>query len=163
MKQYWQNLSTRERRLVVVGGALALAVGLVGLGWYPLLQARTELAERVRDNRAEVAWMRAAAEQLQALRGGEGARPAPQQRGERSLLALIDETARSEGLAESIRRGEPAGEGRVRVWLDRASFDRIVRWLTRLDAAFGVRVTELSIDRADAPGRVNARVALSES
>lgn len=163
MKQYWRALSPRERRLVLLGGALALAVGLGGLVWYPLLQARNELAERVRDNRAEVAWMSAAAERLEALRTGDPQSSAPQQRGDRSLLALIDETARSEGLGEAIRRGEPAGDGRVRVWLDGASFDRMVRWLTRLSTVFGVRVTELSVDRADTPGLVNARVALSES
>jgi general secretion pathway protein M len=48
----------------------------------------------------------------------------------------------------------------VRVWLEGAVFDDVLRWLDTLAAQHGVRITGLNVERTATPGRVNARVAL---
>jgi type II secretory pathway component PulM len=88
--------------------------------------------------------------------------PAAQVQDRRSLLARIDEGARSAGLGSALLRVEPLSGARVRVQLQAAPFDQTVDWLQPLRQQ-GVRVEELSLQRSSGVGLVDARITLAES
>lgn len=158
---HWQALSPRDRRTVLVGGVLAAALLAWALLWHPLSQRRAALQQQVEQSRRELAYVRAAASGIERLRDA-----GTQSRGDRegrSLLALADATARSDGLEAALKRVEPAGSGSVRMSLEYANFDAMVDWLERLSRDFGVDTIELSADRADGVGLVNARVTLQDA
>jgi general secretion pathway protein M len=81
----------------------------------------------------------------------------------KSLLALADATAREAGLGEAIRHVEPAGARNVKVSFEGANFDALAQWMETLAGGYGVEATELSADRADGAGLVNARVTLQDA
>ena len=48
----------------------------------------------------------------------------------------------------------------MRVWLDGAPFDVLVKWLLTLSSTHGIQVDNATLERAETAGRVNARLSL---
>ena len=61
------------------------------------------------------------------------------------------------------RRVEPAGARTVKLAFESARFDVLVAWIEALATSYGVEAVELSVDRADGVGFVNARVTLQDA
>ena len=157
MKEWWDSLQARERMIVtVLGGVVALAVIYFVL-LKPLGDARTKLRADTKSQQATLAWMRQAGQEVQQLRqqssaGGSNAN--------RSLLSIVDSSAKKSGLRKPISRMEPDGDKAVKLWVDDAEFDALVRWLGDLQRTFAVQVGRASFSRTDSPGIVNSRLTL---
>ena len=63
-------------------------------------------------------------------------------------------------MGDGLLRVEPVAGDQVRVYFESASFDALVEWLGALESGHGVKILELSINRAAGVGRVDARVFL---
>jgi len=161
MPQAWQSLAPDERRMIAVGGALAVLMLGWAFVWHPLAVRREQLRQDVEIRRAGLAYVQAATANAEAMRA-TGLRARGERRG-RSLLALADETAREAGLGEALERVEPTGERSVRVTMDDADFDVLARWIEGLSRQYGVDVVDLSAERAGGIGRVDARVTLQDA
>jgi len=158
MREWLEGLEPRERLLVIAGTGL-LAVFLVfALVWLPLHSGYKDLRARVAEQHDTIAWMQRSVKQIEQLKRSGGT--AVTGLGGRSLLAVTDSTARAGGLGTELKRVEPEGKDSVRVWLDGASFDVLVKWLGTLSATHGIHVDNATLERNDAPGRVNARLTL---
>ena len=145
-------LSARERRLVL--GALTLALLLLLFGvLVPLDRSVAHAHDRLVRKRADLSWMQGVAPELAAS-------PPPAAATGESLLVIIDRSAREAGLGGTLT-SEPAGPGSLSVRLQKAPFDTLVAWLGRLAQQNGVSVESATIERADAPGLVNAAVVLN--
>ncbi len=155
-----ETLSQRERAALFLAVAVVAGFLIWLLAFRPLAQAQQRLAEREARLRPDVAWLEAAASEVARLRAAD--RAGPGKRGEQSLLALTEQSARAAGLGQAFRRGEPAGEKRVRVWLENASFDAMLTWLQGLQSRYGVAVIDGTVDGAGTPGLVNVRLLLAE-
>ncbi len=158
MKEYFDNLSPREQRIVIVGGVAALILLPYLLFWQPFVDKIATMEKRVGVQRQELIWMREAAREVNELRGADASTNAV--RGGQSLLGLIEQTARQAKLGGVLKKVQPDGETGARVWLEEVAFDDMLKWFDSLNARGGVRVVELAVDRQDAIGRVDARVLL---
>ncbi len=159
MRRFWSNLGSRDQRILLIGGVfVALVVIWLGV-WEPLHTARDAARTRVAAAANDLATMRAVAPQLNALAGAS----APAALDGRSLLALVDATARGAVVGDALLRVEPLTGDRVRVYFEGAGFDALVQWLGELEAQQGVVTGELSVNRAAGVGRVDARVLLQRS
>ncbi len=157
----WQRLQPRERRALLLAGAV-LAVVLFGYGlWQPLQQAREQAWSRVQARQQALAWMEQAAARVAQLQGRSAHRFSD--RGGQSLLTLLDQTARLQGLGGHIRRGEPAGERSVRLWLDGVLFDSLILWVERMEREYGIVVEEMSAESTGVPGQVNVRLSFLDT
>lgn len=157
MSKFWNGLSPRDRRIAVLGAVIVSAMLAWSLVWTPLTASRASLRDEAVANAQALAWMRPASAQLVAL----GGTPATRAADRRSLLARVDASARESGLDGSLVGVEPQDPHRVRAQFSGADFDVLVTWLEQR-AASGIRVDELSVQRASGAGRVDARVALRE-
>jgi general secretion pathway protein M len=151
---WFKAQSPRDQRLALIAGAVALIV-LVGIIFVPLDSSVAHARTRVQHKQADLAWMRTVAPQLAAA-GAAVATPVSQ----RSLIVVIDSSARESGLGSALNSTEPGGPGALRVRLDRASFDTLVAWLAKLSQQNGVHVQSATIDAAGPPGLVNAGIEL---
>lgn len=158
---WWNGLAARERRMLTIGAALTAVLLGWALVWHPLASRRVELQNDLDNQRNELAYVRAGAGEIERQRA-TGARAGGQRAG-KSLLALADATARSGGLGNALKRVEPAGAKSVKVSFESARFDALVTWIEGLSAAYGVEAVDLSADRADGIGLVNARVTLQDA
>jgi len=151
MNDWYRSLNERERRVVLLGGIAALVLLILAV-LLPLDRSVASAHSRIARKQGDLAWMRGVAPFLAAAPAPPaGATP-------RSLVALVDGSAREAGLAGA--RSEPAGQNGLRVRLDKASFDSIVGWLARLSDQHGIRVDSATIDSAGSPGLVNAGIVL---
>ncbi|SCZ64895.1 type II secretion system protein GspM [Thiohalomonas denitrificans] len=158
MKQFMQNLQPRERR-TLLAGAIALALLLLYvMVWEPYRTHIAQLEKDVAEQRATLAWMRQAAAEIKELRGS-ASRPVTKTS---SLLATTDRTARSHGFSGALKRIQPDGQRSVRVWLENAPFDDVMRWLGTLMEQHGVSISSLVVDPGESAGLVDARLVLEE-
>lgn len=152
MKAWFFGLQARERMIVMIGGAAAIAIILWGLVVQPL--------------QAEVARLRTSVETKQRLLVDvariEGEMPSPittNRQGEgQTLVVIVDSTARSHGL--DLPRTRANGPSGVDVSFQNARFDALVAWLVVLHDSYGVDVDTASFSSAREPGLVNGQISL---
>ena len=158
MKAWFASLEANERRMLMIAAPMLLLMLLYVGVWEPLTNKVDDLRVSTTEQESLLAWMRGAAQEVKQLRGrsGQGQRAKPTT-GE-SLLSLVDSTAKSGQLGTALKRVQPDGEQKVRVWLETASFDDVVRWLTALETRHGVHVVSSVFQAVEATGRVDVRL-----
>jgi len=156
VREWFDNLSERERNLVYAAGAL-VGVALVYLVLVlPFQTSGKRMASRVQQKTADLAWMQASAPQAMAAAG------VAQAGGGESLVVLVDRTAREAGLGASLRDQSPDGNNGLRLQIEGASFDTLVTWLASLQQQHGVSIESATIGAAS-PGLVNAMLSLKHA
>ena len=160
MKDWYESLDVRERRILFAGVAVLVVALLYLLAWEPLVNKISVLEKSNQENQKLLSWMEqsaAEAKQLQAKLQSSGA--SGRSKGQ-SLLGTIDRTAKTNKLAKSVKRVQPDGQTKARVWLENVSFDSMVSWLEKLQRQQGIRIVTSVIEKQDEPGLVNARLVL---
>lgn len=157
MREWWFSRAPRERMLLGSGAVLLTLLMIYAFVISPFYSSYDDLQVKVNAQRNNAAWMEQNSQTLQQLRrAGGGSRGL----GGKSLLATADSTARAGGLAGALKRVEPEGSN-VRVWLEGASFDLVMKWLVQLSTTYGIETDSVSMERvSDSAGRVNARLTL---
>jgi len=157
MKEYWQQLSDREQRMVLIAAFAVTATIIYLFLWIPLQQGISDQNKRLESRQGQLQTMQEQAAKIGSTQG----RPAIRNTG--SLLSTIDRTARQQGIKPTIRKIQPAGSDGARVWMDGVSFDGLLRWLGELEQKEGIYVSDLSVDRHEQQGRINCRLLLKTS
>jgi type II secretory pathway component PulM len=153
MKLSFDSMSEREQRLVKFGGIGAVLILIFGV-LIPLDGSVAKARARITQKQADLVWMRNVAPVLAA------SGPVHSSGNGESLIVLVDRSARESGLEKALAGSEPSGPGGIQVRMEKASFDAIVAWLSRLSQQNGIGVDGASIDSAGAPGIVNAAIVL---
>ncbi|MCP5162037.1 MAG: type II secretion system protein M [Hahellaceae bacterium] len=156
VRQY-QNLGANDQRALGVL-ALALVCGLLYFAvWKPSAvfydhaiadyATGQKLVETVKLNEALLRQL--------AQNGATGsAALAPGQ----SLVSVVSGSARPFNL--QVKRVEPSGEQKVRVWLEKVEFNQTLKWLESLKGRYHISVADVQIDKEEAAGIVSARFTL---
>ncbi len=156
LRAWYQSLQQREQRMLLAGAAV-LTVMLVYAGLlHPYIASKHALEQDVVDKQELLTWMRPAAVQIQSLRGQQpSGLPAGQ-----SLLAVVDKSASDAGFGPALKQVQTGNDGSVRVQMQGAGFDSLMRWLGSLQQRYGITVRELTAQRSTAPGNVDAGITL---
>jgi type II secretory pathway component PulM len=153
MKLSFDTMSEREQRLLKFGAIGAVAILIFGV-LIPLDSSVAKARARITQKQTDLAWMRNVAPVLAASApmhtGGNG----------ESLIVIVDRSARESALDKALAGSEPNGPGGIQVRMEKAPFDSIIGWLSRLSQQNGIGVEGASIDTAGAPGIVNAAIVL---
>ncbi len=152
MTGWWNDLSSRERMLLAVLGALMAAFLLLQFTWAPLTdwrESETIRAEQARDGFELVA---TAAAQGQ---GNAAAGPSNQV----ALRQALTQSAANVGI-ELIRVGA-AVNGQIEIQPADISGDALFQWISMLQTEYGVNVAFADISRND-DGLVKAQVLVFE-
>ncbi|MGC4111374.1 MAG: type II secretion system protein M [Nocardioides sp.] len=153
MKEWYDNLSERDRKIVTYGGIVVVILILLGI-IMPLNRNIAMARERVAHKQADLQFIQDATPQIAA------AGPAGNAADAESLVVLIDSSARESGLGKSLSSSQPTGDKGLRIRLDKVAFDALVAWLARLSQQHGVRVDSAEIETAGEAGLVNAGLVL---
>ena len=155
MPEWWENLQRQGKMAAAVGG-LALATLLLYLLIQPLLSNQARLREEVQNRRAELAWMRNAAQEIgqsgAAARLGNAAMPP---------IQFIDQAARENHLSDQLKRLEPGQGGEIKVWLNNAAYVDLIHWLRQLSGAGHLAITNLNVEKGASPGLVSVQLTLN--
>ena len=163
MKDWFDNLESREQ-VFVASGAFVVIIGLIyALLWMPLDKSHDRVQQSVAD------WERSLAElgplrSLAASGGGEQT-PRGQVDSGQAPIIIVDQTLRSRGLERYRRRSQPTTSNGIRVELESVPFNELVLWLGDLGQQYGLQVQagSLTAIQQAGPGRVNASLTLERS
>lgn len=155
-RQYWSTLQPRERHTLLGGGIALVLILIYALIVDPFRQELNRLEQSVSQQQQVLDWMQQAAAEVKQLRGSQ---PASKQVSGQSLMSVIDASARSTGLSGALKQLRPEGQG-VKVRLEEAAFDDMLRWLDQLNSQHGIQVNGLVMERLPQTGKVNASVVL---
>ncbi len=154
------NLSARERNALIIGGIILGVLLAYAALWKPFSNKVEKLEHSVQEQRALQQWINTASAEAQRLRATKNTNSTMQNTAGQSLLSLVDQAAKQDRLGTALKRIEPEGATKVRVWIEQAPFDDVVLWMGNLKNAYGVQVTNVSIDRQDTSALVNARITV---
>jgi general secretion pathway protein M len=160
MKDWFDNLDVREKRILIIGAVVLLLALMYLLAWEPFIKKSAALEKSNQENEALLVWMEQSAEeakQLQAKVKASG--PTGSSKGQ-SLLGIIDKTAKSGNLGKAVKRVQPDGESKARVWLENANFNDMIKWLESLQRQQGIHIVTSVIEKQEEAGLVNARLVL---
>lgn len=146
LRQAWQSISPRERRLVLIAGGVVL-VGLVVslLDWSH--SQRTRLTRSLPRAEAQLEQVQEAATELTRLRG----QTAPQRAAGPALLEAAQASAKSRGLGLAL---QATGDGlQIK---GQAGLDAFVDWLAVLQRDQGLRVQRLEVQGQGATAGIDA-------
>lgn len=159
MKQWFNSLVPRERMLVIAAGIVTLAGLFFLMVWEPLVTANENLEQQVISAQELNNWLADVELEAQDLRSS-GARNT-QKGTNQSLLSVVDQTSRTAGLGEAVRRIQPEGDNQAQVSLEEADFNQMLFWLSELEKDYGVRATALTLTRGEKIGQVQVRMTLT--
>ena len=154
MRAWYENLAERERRMVLLGGVIAVVL-LVLAVVLPLNRNIAQAQQRITVKQGDLSFIQSAVPQLAAAGPGPGAVATNE-----NLVVLVDSSAREGGLGKSLASTQPTGDKALRVRFERAPFDGIMAWLARISQNHGIRVETAEFEFAGEAGLVNAGLVL---
>ena len=155
----WQNLQPREQLIVGLGGAMGALVLVFLLVVEPLTERRDLAQSRLDRLAAEQAWLRTHAEQVAARPERARAADDGSPNGGRSMLAVVDVSARRAGVHDQMRQARPRDDGVV-VRFEGVDFQKLMTWLGTLESDEGIVPERLDLSRQSRAGQVNADLQL---
>lgn len=158
--EWFYDLPQRDRFIfigVVVG---ALTFLIYSFMWSPITSKITTLEKTIEEQKDTLKWMQTQVEIVKQLRQSHQGKEV-KSRGSQSLIGLVDQTARDSALGDAIQRIQPSSGGGVQVWLKRAVFDEVVRWLVTL-GEYGVTVNSIKLRGQNEPGMVNVEIVVKD-
>ena len=152
------SLQPRERLVFIFAGVIVLLALIYLMAVEPFLKHRTLLTQRVKAQRQELLWMQQTSEQVKLLRASSPGHTRKSYN--RSLLGVVDSSSRTNNIRKSIQRMEPEGSNGVKLWIEGADFDTLIRWLGSLNTNQDIYVARATISRGDALGLIDTRLSL---
>jgi general secretion pathway protein M len=159
MKAWWMSLQTRERMILTVAAIILILILIYLLIIEPYLESRAMLANNIQGDQQTLVWMQQASGQVNQLRAGTSSRVRAG-KDKRSLLAVVDISAKRSKIHTNIQRMEPQGENGIKLTIDDVDFDKLIHWIGSIQLTQGVNVTRATVSRSDTPGLIDARLSL---
>lgn len=157
MLEYFNNLEKREQ-LSLIGCVVAVLLIFIWMFYTDMHAERDLYAKRNLKAESTLVWMNQAVAQIKASQGGN--RAGAGNFSNQSLSQLSELAAKRSQLRFS--RFQPKGDDEAQVWFDKIEFSQLLDFLARLELDYAVQVDTMSVNSANAPGLVNARIKFSK-
>ena len=159
IKQWFLSKEPHEKRLLISAGSVMAVLLVYTLIWAPISNGIEKKRVNVIKQRDVLAWMSQAAIEIKSKEGAVKS-DSESSKG-KSLLAVVDTSAREERLRDMIKRVEPEGNNEVKIWFEEVPFDLLIKWLDTIARKQGVHVVTLTVQEQKKAGMVNARTVLA--
>jgi len=147
-----QNLTLREKVILVLAIVALFSLSFHALLWQPLTQQTQDLTEQIEQQREDLNWMQKNIGRLQA-----NVKKPKNIKG--SLVSWLDLQVTKHQLKESLKRIKPRGESEVKIWLEQASVKQLMQLLGDM-SQYTIKIESIKMTAADAPGVVDASLIL---
>ncbi|MDF1577694.1 MAG: type II secretion system protein GspM [Desulfobulbales bacterium] len=149
---FWSNLQKREQQAVLWGGGIVLLLLAYVLVVAPLREDLVRTRGEVAARKADLIWMEDGAVRARQLKSSRS------QTRVVSPLKMIDQTARRHGIEAGLKRVDPGDGDNIKVWFEELIFVDFMKFLRATGNSRALAVSNLTVEKLDAPGLVNARV-----
>ncbi len=158
MKDWWNNLSLREKQGVAAAAGFILLFLLYSILWLPLANKTDLLRKQIVKNKNLLAWMQSADQQINVLTQFSQKHTVNHQG---SVLGIVQTELTKADLAAHVTQLKQAESDGVRLQLQKISFDELIGWLIHLWQQDRLTVSQAAIVPGDAIGLVSAELVLT--
>ena len=158
IKQWFNSLPSKEQWMVSATGLLIMVTLFYLIVWEPIHIGLETEQQKQHSQKEILLWMQQAAVEVRVLRSS-GNRSTVRDKNKPATL-VIEQTINNAGLKPSVSKIESSGKNGARVVLNDAPFNQILVWLNTMATHNGIQVVSANIERANKPGRANARLTL---
>jgi len=148
MKAWWNQLNSREQRLIASLGGVLLVFLFYSLVWQPLNENIEKGEQKIKRHQGLLQFVSDETHKYRQLKGS-GAKPSSG-----SISSIVNRTANRSGI--KIDRMQPQGD-EIQVWLDDVSFNALVSWVELLSSNEGIQVKSIDLSKAEQAGQVRVR------
>lgn len=149
MKVWWQQLNTREQRLVASMAVVLLVFIFYSAIWQPLNNGLTEAQSKLARQQELLTWVQENTALYQQARRSSGKAKA-----NGSISSIANRSAKTYKL--TITRMQPQGDD-LQVWIDSTPFTQLLFWLEHLANNEGLQVKAIDLTQGDRVGEVSVR------
>lgn len=155
--RHYDNLAPREKtylQVMVVSLVLAFLYFVV---WLPSHQYKVDSHKGLDSARQTLVFVK---ENIAVAKSVAASNQVAQtgQIDPQTMVSKVSALGKKRGI--ELKRFEPSGDNRIRIWIEDMPFNAMVQWLQELEKQHGLKVAELSLDRDDKAGLVNARLLI---
>lgn len=149
MKQWWGQLSDRDKKLVIVMTALLVPFIVYQMIWLPISDGLAKEQKKLTRNQELYAYVQSNIAHIKnaGISGNKVNKGG-------SLSSQVNRSAQSHGI--KIDRVQPQGDD-LSVWIDQVPFNSLLSFITDLSKNNGLQVKNIDIVETDASGVVKVR------
>jgi len=158
MKEWWSNLSLREKQMVGSGSIVIILFLLYEILWSPLVDANDNLRIRIPHNRETLQSMQSADQRIQSL-----LKTSQQKTGHaaESLLGTLQTEIKQSTFASHLVQLREAENDSVQFNLRKINFDQLIIFLDGLWKKHSFIVSQITVVPTGAPGEVTVDVVMT--
>ena len=145
-----------QKALLVLSVALGLAI-LYFMVWAPAHSFAKQEKANLTSAKELLSWVKVNESVARTLVSNTG-KDLSKILDSQSLVSTVSANALKHKI--KLKRFEPSGERKVRVWLEKVPFNNVIVWLKDLKSTYNIDVAQISIDKDDNDGLVNVRITL---
>ena len=146
MKQWWSQLQSREKMLVIAMSTLVGIFILYRMIWQPIVESHENETKKLARNQALLQYV---TQNVVLVKNNSGH---SKQTG--NLSTTINRIAKQQGI--TITRVQPQAAD-ISVWIDQVSFNQLLGFLHQLTQQHGIEVKGIDISQTDDSGLVKVR------
>lgn len=154
LRRRYDSLADRERMVVNAVGVVVVLALIYLLLIAPAQKAANDARMRLAGQQNLLSWMKEN-ESVARQAASKGGRVT---KSDQPLQTIVTSTAGPLGVA--IKRYENEGENKLRVSLEKVSFDKMARWLDQLENRYGLTIVNIAVDAESEAGLVTAKLVL---
>lgn len=151
IKQYWQNLSDKDKRTLKIGGIILGVLFALRLIWWPLYNRINLLVEAIDSEQALIDWMRPRVASLLE------AKTVPAQA---KTLAGLQKSLQQAGLKPYVTEFSQNAQKQVSVTFESIPFESVMEWLEKAQES-GWAVQQMSAQKGEKSGIVSLTLVLA--
>lgn len=153
-QQRWQQLPERDRlALGLLGSFLGILLIVYGI-LLPSYDFHQQARDRFNSDTQLLHWLQA---QEAAVKHLPQVQPKQRSSSQQSPLTFVTQSAKQHQL--SLKRVQPEGSNKLRLWLESAPMNKSLNWLKSLSQG-GLVIDDISIERQGQAGMANIRATL---
>lgn len=158
MKEWWDNLSLRDKQMFSLGVIVVVLFLIYLLIWSPLNNKVNSLRTTLQHNQNLLAWMQSAEKQIQLYENTATKNSTEQNTV--SLLTIVQNEINQSGIAKDLAQLHQAENDSVQITFQHVDFDALITWLTQLWQQHDITISQASVKKTDAQGVVSAEIIL---
>ncbi len=157
MKQWYNNLTQSEQRLLKLGSILVSMVLFWVLLYQPMVKHIDQQVVIKNNLQQQLVEMQAVNPALLSRSGQQKTSLPPNT----TFSSWVDRQLNQVGLQQVVNRTEPVDNNTLTVWMNNASFDQVVDWLQTIQQQYDIAVDQIDVNVTDRSlGLTNIRMRL---
>lgn len=156
MKEWWINLSLREKQTVALGSVLVFIFLIYELIFASLSSSVEHLRQQIHKNKSLLTWMQESDKRIQQLEKNQHST----NKSSASLISIIQDDLNNNPISKKVTELRQSDNDSVELRFQQVSFDDMTAWLINLSRDQQLIITQMTVTPVGTAGIVDAVLRL---